>query len=146
MIGLEFAGIFRAFGSEVSVLEYCPGILPRFDEDLAKRLRLSLKKRGIAIETSAQVCEVVKTDDGLVVKYILKDEEHTVQADAVLMAVGRRANTEGLNLEAAGVACGRRGIEVDERMRTSAPVSTLSEMSPEESCSLITPPSRDAGL
>lgn len=121
VIGLEFAGIFRAFGSEVSVLEYCPGILPRFDEDLAKRLRLSLKKRGIAIETSAQVCGVSKVDDGLEVKYILKEEEHTVQADAVLMAVGRRANTEGLNLEAAGVARGRRGIEVDEHMRTSVP-------------------------
>ncbi len=121
VIGLEFAGIYRSFGSEVSVLEYCPGILPRFDEDLAKRLRLSLKKRGIGIETSAQVCGVSKVDDGLEVKYILKEEEHTVQADAVLMAVGRRANTEGLNLEAAGVACGRRGIEVDERMRTSVP-------------------------
>ena len=121
VIGLEFAGIYRSFGSEVSVLEYCPGILPRFDEDLAKRLRLSLKKRGIAIETSAQVCAVAKTADGLEVKYILKDEEHSVQADAVLMAVGRKANTEGLNLEAAGVACGRRGIEVDENLRTNVP-------------------------
>ena len=121
VIGLEFAGIYRSFGSEVSVLEYCPGILPRFDEDLAKRLRLSLKKRGIAIETSAQVCAVAKTANGLEVKYILKDEEHTLLADTVLMAVGRRANTEGLNLEAAGVACGRRGIEVDENMRTSVP-------------------------
>ena len=121
VIGLEFAGIYRAFGSEVSVLEYCPGILPRFDEDLAKRLRLSLKKRGIAIETSAQVCAVAKTADGLEVKYMLKDEEHTVQADAVLMAVGRRANTAELGLEAAGVASGRRGIEVDENMRTNVP-------------------------
>ena len=121
VIGLEFAGIYRAFGSEVSVLEYCPGILPRFDEDLAKRLRLSLKKRGIAIETSAQVCALTKTEGGLEVKYILKDEEHSVLADTVLMAVGRRANTEGLNLEAAGVACGRRGIEVDENMRTNVP-------------------------
>lgn len=121
VIGLEFASIFRAFGSSVSVLEYCPGILPRFDEDLAKRLRLSLKKRGIAIETSAQVCAVSRTAGGLEVKYILKDEEHTVQADAVLMAVGRRANTEGLGLETAGITCGRRGIEVDANMRTNVP-------------------------
>ncbi|MCR5561472.1 MAG: dihydrolipoyl dehydrogenase [Bacteroidales bacterium] len=121
VIGLEFAGIYRAFGSEVTVLEYCPGILPRFDEDLAKRLRLSLKKRGIAIETSAQVTEVSKSDGGLSVKYILKDEEHSVEADVALMAVGRRANTEGLGLEAAGIACGRRGIEVDSNMRTNIP-------------------------
>ena len=119
VIGLEFAGIYRAFGSEVSVLEYCPGILPRFDEDLAKRLRLSLKKRGIAIETSAQVCEVAKAEGGLSVKYILKEEEHSVDADVVLMAVGRKANVDGLGLDAAGIACGRRGIVVDARMRTN---------------------------
>ena len=119
VIGLEFAGIYRAFGSEVSVLEYCPGILPRFDEDLAKRLRLSLKKRGIAIETSAQVCEVAKAESGLSVKYILKEEEHSVDADAVLMAVGRKANVDGLGLDAAGIACGRRAIVVDARMRTN---------------------------
>ena len=121
VIGLEFASIFKAFGSEVTVLEYCPGILPRFDEDLAKRLRLSLKKRGIAIETSAMVTGVEKTSDGLRVKFSLKEEEHCVEADTVLMAVGRRANTEGLGLEAAGIACGKRGITVDEHMRTNVP-------------------------
>lgn len=121
VIGLEFAGIFRSFGSEVSVLEFCPGILPRFDEDLAKRLKLSLKKRGIAIETSAQVKAVERSGNSLTVKYILKEQECSLEADSVLMAVGRRANFEGLGLEAAGVECSRRGISVDDRARTNVP-------------------------
>ena len=121
VIGLEFAGIFRSFGSEVSVLEFCPGILPRFDEDLAKRLKLSLKKRGIAIETSAQVKAVERGDNGLTVRYMLKEQECSVEADTVLMAVGRRANFAELGLEAAGVECSKRGIVVDGRMRTNVP-------------------------
>lgn len=121
VIGLEFAGIFRSFGSEVSVLEFCPGILPRFDEDLAKRLKLSLKKRGIAIETSAQVKAVELGDNGLIVRYMLKEQECSLEADTVLMAVGRRANFAELGLEAAGVECSKRGIVVDGRMRTNVP-------------------------
>lgn len=121
VIGLEFASIFASLGSEVSVLEYCPGILPRFDEDLAKRLRLSLKKRGIGITTSSQVTAVEKKADGsLAVSYIFKDEKCLAEADAVLMAVGRRPATDLLNLEAAGVEYGKKGIRVDSDMRTSA--------------------------
>jgi dihydrolipoamide dehydrogenase len=58
VIGLEFASIFRSFGCEVTVLEYCKDILPRFDTDLAKRLKQSLGKRGIDIETQAQVTDI----------------------------------------------------------------------------------------
>ena len=86
VIGLEFASIFRSFGSEVTVLEYCPNILPRFDVDLAKRLKQSLSKRGINIEVQAQVTRI----DGNTVTYLKKDKEFTVQADKILMAVGRR--------------------------------------------------------
>ena len=121
VIGLEFASVYRRFGSEVSVLEYCPGILPRFDEDLAKRLKSSLVKQGISIETSAQVISVEKTADGLRVKYVKKDAECYAEADTVLMAVGRKANTVSLGLEAAGVEAGRRGITVDGNMRTNVP-------------------------
>lgn len=117
VIGLELASVFKSFGSEVTVLEYCKEILPRFDVDLAKRLRQALGKRGIRIETQAQVTAV----DGGTVRYIRKDAECTVQAELVLMAVGRIANTDGLNLEAAGVEYGRRGIVVDRNFRTSVP-------------------------
>lgn len=117
VIGLEFASIFRSFGSEVTVLEFCPNILPRFDIDLAKRLKQSLSKRGINIELQAQVTRI----DGNSVTYIKKDKEFTVQADMVLMAVGRRPNVEGLNLEAAGVDYTRKGITVNDRFETSVP-------------------------
>lgn len=117
VIGLEFASIFRSFGSEVTVLEFCPNILPRFDSDLAKRLKQSLSKRGINIEVQAQVTRI----DGNSVTYIKKDKEFTVQADMVLMAVGRRPNVEGLNLEAAGIDYTRKGITVNDSFETSVP-------------------------
>ena len=117
VIGLEFASIFRSFGTEVTVLEYCPGILPRFDVDLAKRLKQSLSKRGINIEVQAQVTRI----DGGTVTYIKKEKECTVQAAKVLMAVGRRPNTDCLNLDAAGIDYTRKGITVNERFETSVP-------------------------
>ena len=117
VIGLEFASIFRSFGSEVTVLEYCPNILPRFDVDLAKRLKQSLSKRGINIEVQAQVTSI----EGNTVTYIKKEKEFTVQADKILMAVGRRPNTDGLNLEAAGIDYTRKGITVNDRFETSVP-------------------------
>lgn len=117
VIGLEFASILSSFGSEVTVLEYCPNILPRFDVDLAKRLKQSLSKRGINIEVQAQVTGI----DGNTVTYLKKDKEFTVQADKILMAVGRRPNTEGLNLEAAGIDYTRKGITVNDRFETSVP-------------------------
>ena len=117
VIGLEFASIFRSFGSEVTVLEYCPNILPRFDVDLAKRLKQSLSKRGINIEVQAQVTCI----DGNTVTYLKKEKEFTVQADKVLMAVGRRPNTDGLNLEAAGIDYTRKGITDNDRYETSVP-------------------------
>lgn len=117
VIGLEFASIFRSFGTEVTVLEYCPNILPRFDVDLAKRLKQSLSKRGINIEVQAQVTRI----DGGTVTYIKKEKEYTVQAAKVLMAVGRRPNTDGLNLEAAGIDYTPRGITVNDRFETSVP-------------------------
>ena len=117
VIGLEFASIFNSFGTQVTVLEYCKEILPRFDADLAKRLRLALGKRGIRIETQAQVTAV----EGSTVRYIKKETECPVTADKVLMAVGRVPAVDGLNLEAAGIEYGRRGIAVDAYCRTSVP-------------------------
>ncbi|MBO4723861.1 MAG: dihydrolipoyl dehydrogenase [Bacteroidaceae bacterium] len=117
VIGLEFASILRSFGSEVTVLEYCPNILPRFDVDLAKRLKQSLSKRGINIEVQAQVTAI----NGGTVTYVKKEKEFTVQASKVLMAVGRCPNVEGLNLEAAGIDYTRKGITVNDRFETSVP-------------------------
>ena len=121
VIGLEFASIFKSFGSEMTVLEYAPTILPRFDVDLAKRLKLALVKRGIAIETAAQVTGISAVEGGLAVSYLSKNGEASVEADKVLMAVGRRANLDALNLSDIGVEFTRRGITVDSNMETSVP-------------------------
>lgn len=122
VIGLEFASIFAAFGSEVSVVEYAREILPRFDSDLAKRLRQALGKRGIDIQTQAAVSSISRSDDGLLtVNYSRKGKEEAVEADLVLMAVGRRANVASLNLADAGIEFTPRGIPVDDRMRTNVP-------------------------
>lgn len=121
VIGLEFASIFRSFGSEVTVLEYCKDILPRFDTDLAKRLKQSLGKRGIEICTQAQVTEIGQEGNAYRVSFTRKGKEESVVADKVLMAVGRRANTASLNLADAGIAFDRRGITVNEHMQTNVP-------------------------
>ena len=120
VIGLEFASIFRSFGAEVTVVEYAPEVLPRFDKDMAKRLRTSLKRRGITFHVGAAVTAIEATADGQAqVKFTRKGKEEAIVADRVLMAVGRGPRLEGLNLSAAGIAHTPRGIEVDEWMQTS---------------------------
>ena len=118
VIGLEFASIFRSFGSEVTVLEYFKDILPRFDSDLSKRLKQSLGKRGIEIITQAQVTEIKEKS----VTFVRKGKEEEVAADKVLMAVGRRANVDSLNLTDVGIEFTPKGIVVDEKtMQTNIP-------------------------
>ncbi|MBR5836830.1 MAG: dihydrolipoyl dehydrogenase [Bacteroidales bacterium] len=118
VIGLEFASIFRSFRSEVTVLEYFKDILPRFDSDLSKRLKQSLGKRGIEIITQAQVTEIKENS----VTFVRKGKEEEVAADKVLMAVGRRANVDSLNLSDIGIEFTPKGIVVDEKtMQTNLP-------------------------
>ena len=135
VIGLEFASVFRSFGSEVTVLEYFKEILPRFDSDLSKRLKQSLGKRGIEINTQAQVTAieevpaVISTEDGdrveksiYKVSFTRKGKEAVIEADKVLMAVGRKANVGSLNLADVGIEFTPRGIVVDEKtMQTNIP-------------------------
>ena len=135
VIGLEFASVFRSFGSEVTVLEYFKEILPRFASDLSNRLKQSLGKRGIEINTQAQVTAieevptVISTEDGdrveksiYKVSFTRKGKEEVVEADKVLMAVGRKANVGSLNLADIGLEFTPRGIVVDEKtMQTNIP-------------------------
>lgn len=127
VIGLEFASIFRSFGSEVTVLEYFKEILPRFDSDLSKRLKQSLGKRGIEICTQAQVTgiEILRSaqdDTTYRVSFTRKGKEETVEADKVLIAVGRKANVASLNLADVGIEFTPRGIVVDDKtMQTNIP-------------------------
>lgn len=122
VIGLEFASVFRSFGSEVTVLEYCKDILPRFDTDLAKRLKQSLGKRGIEINTQAQVTGIAYDGSEYTVSYTRKGKDESVVADKVLMAVGRKANVGSLNLSDVGIEFTPRGIGADGKtMQTNVP-------------------------
>ncbi len=98
VIGMEFASVFHRFGSEVTVIEYLKECLPMLDSDVAKRLRKLLEKRGITFRMKTAVQSLADID-----------------ADVILMATGRQPNTDGLNLEAAGIALAPNGsIPVDD--------------------------------
>ncbi|MCP9612297.1 dihydrolipoyl dehydrogenase [Coprobacter sp. LH1063] len=119
VIGLEFASVFNSFGSKVTVLEYAKEILPNFDADISKRLKQALGKKGIEIVNSAAVEEIRENADRLSVKYGYKGENREVVADTVLMAVGRAANVESLNLDVAGIVYSSKGIVTDDNMETN---------------------------
>ncbi|WP_020013447.1 dihydrolipoyl dehydrogenase family protein [Promicromonospora sukumoe] len=121
-LGLEFASIYRRFGTQVTVLEANDRLLPREDEDVAEAAAGILTGDGIHIITGARVTAV--RDDGAVstVVYEKDGQTHTVEASALLPATGRRAVTSELRLEAAGVKTSSDGsVIVDEHLRTSQP-------------------------
>lgn len=122
VIGLEFASVFSAFGSEVTVVEFMKQVLPPFDADIAKRLKQSLAKQGVKVITGAAVTRLEQNADYQVVTtYESKGKSETVVSTDVLMAVGRQPNVEGLCLENAGVVYSPKGIPVDDNMRTNVP-------------------------
>lgn len=115
VIGMEFASIFNSFGSKVTVIEFLKECLPAVDSDVAKRLRKQLEKRGISFSMQSAVKRI--STEGVV--FERKGKEDTVSAEVVLVATGRMPNTEGLNLEAAGVEYSPKGITTDDRMHTN---------------------------
>ena len=114
VIGLELAGVFAAYGSKVTVIEFMKECLPQMDSDIAKRLRKQLEKRGITFHLGAAVQRI---EEGLTVHFEKKGKPDSVPADTVLIATGRAANVEGLGtpetLAALGVQTDRRGILVN---------------------------------
>ena len=122
VIGMEFAGIFSALGTQVTVIEYMKQILPPFDSDIAKRLKQALTKKGVKIITSAAAKKIEQNEDyEICVTYESKGKEETVVSSDLLMAVGRAPRVDGIGLENAGVEFSPRGIVVDDFMRTSVP-------------------------
>ena len=115
VIGMEFASIFNSFGSEVTVVEFLKECLPALDSDIAKRLRQSISKKGVTFSMQSGVKEITPTG----VVFERKGKEETVEADLVLIATGRAANSDGLNLEAIGVNVERGAIVVDDNMKTN---------------------------
>lgn len=117
-VGCEMAEIYSALGTQVTIVEMMDHLLPAEDGEIAKRLEAALKRKGIAVITSARVSVVEAEKDGLTVAL---EDGKKLPADRILMGVGRRPNVEDLGLEEVGVAFDRKGISTDARLRTSAP-------------------------
>ena len=121
VIGVEFAALYAALGSQVTVIELLPEILPGIDSELAANLKQSLSKKGVRFLNGAKLEAVSKTATGLSAHVALGNETKEIDAEIVLVAVGRRAYTEGAGLEAAGVKLERGKVVVDDHYRTNLP-------------------------
>jgi pyruvate/2-oxoglutarate dehydrogenase complex dihydrolipoamide dehydrogenase (E3) component len=120
-IGLEMAQAFRRLGSEVSVVDVLDSLLPREDPDIARLAGEALATEGVRIRLGVRV-EAAEYDRGTHRLRLRRGAEQlSLEGDALLVATGRRPNVDGLGLEAAGVRVERRGIAVDDRMRTNVP-------------------------
>ena len=123
-IGLEFASMYASFGSQVTVLESYPELIAREDRDIAASVKETLEKKGIVFRMNAKVQSVKHTEDKAIVAFTdaQTNGAFELEAEAVLLATGRRPNTAGLNLQAAGVEVDARGaIIVDEYLKTTNP-------------------------
>ena len=120
-IGVEFAYFYNAIGTEVTVVEYLPSIVPVEDADVSKQLERSFKKQGIKIMTSAEVTSVEDVKGGVSVTVKTKKGEKKIEADVVLSAVGVIANIEGIGLEEVGIAADLGKILVDDFYKTNIP-------------------------
>ena len=123
-VGVEFASAFHRFGSEVTIYEMLPRLVPVEDEEVSKELARAFKKQGIRVETGAKLdpASVQKTETGVRFNVTLDGGKvETVEAECLLVAVGRKPNTENLGLEAAGVQLDRGFVKVDQFQRTGAP-------------------------
>lgn len=117
VIGIEFATFYNQLGISVTVVELEKTILPPFDRDIGMQSALILKKRGVKIINGAKVTKLAKTS----CTYDLRGKEETVEADAVIVCIGRVAQLEGVGLESAGIEYDKRGVITDEYLRTNKP-------------------------
>ena len=121
VIGVEFASIFNALGTKVTIVEMLPSVLTTVDEELARRHQQVLRRQGVDVHTKSPLKEVRQRDGGLEVVYEEPTGEGAVVADMVLIATGRVPHTDGLNLEKIGVKVDRGAIAVNEHMSTNVP-------------------------
>ena len=121
-VGLEFAQMYRRFGSEVTIVEMGPRLIQREDEDVSEAVRAILETEGINIRLSAECIAMEKRGAKVAVNVDCSSGDKTVLGSHLLLAVGRVPNTDDLGLENAGVAVNQRGyIQVDDQLRTNVP-------------------------
>lgn len=121
-IGTELSGAYANFGTKITIIEGEKEILNTFDKSMTAVVKRRLKKKNVDIVTNAMAKSVEEKDDGVVVTYEVNGEEKTVEADYVLVTVGRRPNTKDIGLEQIGVEMDERGlIKIDKQCRTNIP-------------------------
>ena len=121
-IGLEFGQMFRRFGSKVTVIEMGPRLVSREDEDVSAAVQGILENEGVTVRCNAKCLSLSRTASGIAAQVDCQEGAPEVQGTHLLIATGRRPNTEDLGLEAAGIAHDQRGfITVDDELRTSMP-------------------------
>ena len=120
-VGCEFADVFNAFGSQVTLIDVMPNILPLEDIDSSKEVERSFKKRGITVLTGAKISNVKAAKDSVSMTVEAGGEKKELKADIVLVAAGRAPNVENIGLKEAGVQLTDRGfIKINEHMETTA--------------------------
>ncbi len=121
-VGVEFASMHARFGARVTIIEVLPRIVPVEDEDVSRELAASFKRQGMAIYPDTRVERITKGEGGVeLIARSSGDKTETFRAEKVLMAVGRRPLTDGIGLEAVGVATEKGYVRVDANMRTNIP-------------------------
>ncbi|RST75349.1 dihydrolipoyl dehydrogenase [Siminovitchia acidinfaciens] len=119
-IGTELGSAYANFGTEVTIIEGAADILSGFEKQMTALVKRNLKKKNVKVITKAEAKGVEETDDGVKVTYSAKGEEQTIEADYVLVTVGRKPNTDELGLEQVGVKINDKGlIEVDKQCRSN---------------------------
>lgn len=120
VIGLEMGSVWSRLGAKVTVVEMLPQILPQTDPQVAQVLQRSLKKQDIDIRLNTRLEQFEKTKSGLMVTLTKDDKQEQIECDKILVAAGRRAQTSGLGLEAAGLKPNRNGqLDIDENFQTA---------------------------
>jgi len=120
-VGVEFASIFRSFDSEVTILEMLPRLVPVEDEEISKELARVYRKRGINLHTSAKVEKIDKTKSGIAVTFSVDGKQQKIEAEKILIAVGRKPRTENIGLEKTKIKPERGFLKTDSWMQTAEP-------------------------
>ncbi|MFY9792316.1 MAG: dihydrolipoyl dehydrogenase [Candidatus Sulfotelmatobacter sp.] len=120
-VGVEFASIYRSFGCEVTIIEMLPRLVPVEDEEVSKELARAYRKRGIAFHTSAKVEKIEKTKSGIAVTISAEGKQQKIEADKILIAVGRKPRTENVGVEKTKIKPERGFIQTDSWMHTAEP-------------------------
>jgi dihydrolipoamide dehydrogenase len=120
-VGVEFASIYRSFGCEVTIVEMLPRLVPVEDEEVSKELARVYRKRGINFHTGAKVEKIDKTKTGIAVTISVDGKQQKIEAEKILIAVGRKPRTENVGLEKTKVKPDRGFIQTDSWMQTAEP-------------------------